>query len=121
MNAGIALCQCCGQPLPADTPPKWDFASATFTVGAGSVRLRRQEARFLDVLYRSRHRAGFQDPRALLEAAYVDDPNGGPESLAVVAVITRQIRQKIEPMGWTVTLNMGVPRRGYRLVRLPPP
>jgi len=118
MNSAVALCRCCGQPLPPDLPARWDAAGATFTSASGSVRFRPQEARFFDVLYRNRNREGVRDPRDLFAAAYADDPNGGPNCMSAVAVMMRQIRTAVEPVGFTVTRNMGVPRRGYRLVVL---
>lgn len=118
MSTATPVCQCCGQPLSRSLPARWDLPAGTFSCAGGSVRFRPQEARFFNALYRSRNRDGFRDPRDLLAAAYADDPGGGPNSISVVAVMTRQIRQKIEPIGWTVTRNMGVPRMGYRLVRL---
>lgn len=116
MSACIPLCHCCGQPLAADLPARWDAGSGTFTFAAASVRFRPQEARFFDVLYRSRNREGYRDPRDLFAAAYLGDPNGGPNCMSVVGVMMRQIRMAVEPLGWTVTRNMGVPRQGYRLV-----
>lgn len=50
--------------------------------------------------------------------AFGDDADGGPDSLNTVAVHIAHIRKKLRPIGWTVTLSTGQPRRGYRLIPL---
>lgn len=116
MNSSVPLCQCCGQPLTTDLPPRWDVETGIFTTAIGAVRLSPQQSRFFDVLYRSRRRAAYYSTEGLMAAAYAGDPDTSPQCLHVVSVMIGQIRASIEPLGWTITRNMGVPRRGYQMV-----
>lgn len=116
MNAGVALCRCCGQPLAVLLPVRWDLESRIFSAGGKQVQLHRQEALFFDVMFRHRNRGPFYDARTVFDAVYAGDPTGGPDCLSVVGVMFNQIRGRIEPMGWTITRHMGRPRRGYRLM-----
>jgi hypothetical protein len=55
----------------------------------------------------------------LLDLAYADDPNGGPEKHNVISVTCHNINRLIRPQGWEiVSSGRGGPGSVYRLRQL---
>jgi hypothetical protein len=110
-------CACCGRPLPPKGP-NWDFKTRTFTTPAGSVRFSPRKAIYIDALYRARNRGGFANVAELMDAVYADDIGGGPDHATTASVHLQQIRRRLEPVGWTISKNMGRPRINYQLMQI---
>ncbi|MDX0262461.1 hypothetical protein GOC60_14860 [Sinorhizobium meliloti] len=97
----MEICPCCG--FTADKKNVTDIGN--------SLRLSRLERSVFNFFAR---RFGQNlDPSWILEAAYADDPDGGPEHANIVVAMTIQrLRNKIAPHGLTIEGTKG--RHGGR-------
>lgn len=93
------ICPCCGQPV---TPPG-RLQALMPELGPVSAALLRE------LMRADRPLAG----RELADRIYAGVPDGGPEHAAgVIAMTAARLREKIEPLGWTIR---SASRLGYRL------
>ncbi len=105
------ICPSCGQTMHAGRAPIEALEAAPLTIS---------ERRLVQALARIYPRGTTK--AHLVDALYVDDPNGGPETASlVVAVHLTRLRKKLPSYGWTipsVRWDAGGQSR-YRLEPLP--
>lgn len=93
------LCPCCGQERPEETT--WDPERWRLTTKHGSVTLRGScEKRIFDLLWRKRGVYGLTRQR-IVDVAYADDEDGGPE-LGAIAQAMGRLRRLVGPIGVVV-------------------
>lgn len=90
----MKTCECCGHPLPDDS-----------VLGA----LTPLQRRVFTAIKRA-GRAGIPS-RELMDIVYANDPTGGPASTNIIAVVARQMKDRLAPFGLTLRGRVG--RGGY--------
>lgn len=116
MSVLVAQCRCCGQPLPADLPLRWDAETRTLNANGQRAAFTKAECHIVHALWNRRRVGGFLSLNELIDAGWADDPNGGPQQ-QTVSVQLIKIRKKLQPLGWTITHgNKGRPRPGFQLI-----
>ena len=110
------LCPTCGAELHDEV--QWDFERRVFIGGGVAVRFTPTRAKIIDAIWRERLRGGVQSVIQLMAMVYADDPDGGPLNDNVLSVHLHHIRRELAATGYTITMNMGMPRIGYRLAKL---
>jgi hypothetical protein len=94
----LSVCSCCGHPLPESGPRE---------------ALTGMQKRMFDIVLRS-GTAGISGPE-LMNRLYEGNPNGGPDSLNIVAVMAHAMRKQIEEFGISIVSTRG-PGGTYRIV-----
>lgn len=89
-------CPCCNQPLP-DTDVRWDPRTRVLARKGEAVKLSGIQARVFDVLWRAQPER--VPTKSIFERVYADDPDGGPESPNIVAVVLCRVRKMVAPLG----------------------
>lgn len=111
MNAPVATCPCCGQPV---APGQFQSAVLSRTLGLTGVR-----AALVDALARS---AGQWVPaQRIIAAMYADDPDGGPLTAeSVLRSLSSRIRPALARAGYALEARHGGRGGGSyrRLVRV---
>jgi len=107
------VCPTCGSPLPEELVV-WDLERRTFIGGGIAVYLSTTRSRVFDVIWLRRNGGGIKNGRELALMVY-----GSPtwQERNMIFYHLREIRTLLEPTGYTITLNTGNPRTGYRLVK----
>lgn len=106
-------CPTCGAVLPKELVT-WDFERRTFIGGGVSVYLSPVRARVFDVIWRRRNGGGVRNGRELALMVY-ESPTWQERNLIFTHL--KDIRDLLEPTPYTITMNIGNPRKGYRLVK----
>lgn len=94
------VCECCGHPLPDKavfevlTPMQRRIFQAVAAAGTHGIT-----------------------SRVLIDRLYQDDPNGGPSSINIIAVVASHMRPRLKPFGITLKANPGREGR-YTLQKL---
>lgn len=108
-------CPTCGAKL--EKQFAWSDADRTFTTPIGRARFTKIHAAIFNAIWRA-GKGGIHDRERFMEAVYGDRPEGGPEGFNTLSVHLIRLRERLEPVGYTITHNMGNPRRGWRLVKI---
>jgi hypothetical protein len=106
----------CGGKL--DNQFSWSPETRTFATPAGRILFTPMHARIFDVIWKS-GKAGIQDRERFTQAVYGDQADGGVDGLNTLSVHLIRMRNRMASTGYTITTNMGNPRQGWRLVKLP--
>lgn len=109
-------CPTCGGKL--DDQFAWSPETRTFQTPDAHVRFTNMQAAIFSVIWNAR-KTGIQSTQEFLAAVTAHRSDGGPESFNNITVQMGRMRKSLEPAGYTITQNMGVPRQGWRLVKLP--
>ena len=104
------VCPCCQHPIDGDRLPAMALKHVRFTY---------IQQRIVDALVEAWPRG--LSKHALVEAAYFDDPNGGPDAAEnTITTHICHIRTKLPRYGWYIPVNCGGQgnRARYRLEAL---
>jgi hypothetical protein len=105
----VTICPCCGAQM-SNTPPAGLLVDSRLTPRARSV---------VEIMLEYHPRPVTK--KRLIERLYEDDADGGPENTERnVRYYIRQLRKKLSPHGWTISLNAGGVgyTASYRLIPL---
>lgn len=108
-------CPTCGGKL--DNQFSWSPETRTFATSAAEARFTNMQAAIFAVIWRAR-KTGIQTSEEFLAAVTAHRTDGGPECFNNITVQMVRMRKQLEPTGYTITQNMGIPRQGWRLVKL---
>jgi hypothetical protein len=97
---------------------EWSPEERAFTTPQGRVRFTPMHATIFDVIWKA-GKSGIQDRERFTSAVYGGRSDGGVDGLNTLSVHLIKMRKRMAPTGFTITTNMGVPRQGWRLVKLP--
>lgn len=65
-----------------------------------------------------RLKGGIADRAQFMCLVYGDETDVGAESFSVISVHLTWLRKALAPTGYTITLNRGLPKRGWRLQKI---
>jgi DNA-binding winged helix-turn-helix (wHTH) protein len=109
-------CPTCGGKL--DDQFSWSLANRTFTTPTARVRFAENQAAIFDAIWNAGE-AGIVSTERFMQAVYGGRVHGGPDNFNVISVTLIRMRKLMALSGYTITQNMGVPRQGWRIVKLP--
>jgi hypothetical protein len=86
--------------------------------GIWVVRFAENQAAIFDAIWNAGE-AGIVSTERFMQAVYGGRVHGGPDNFNVISVTLIRMRKLMALSGYTITQNMGVPRQGWRIVKLP--
>ena len=108
-------CPTCGSELRGQFA--WSPEERTFTAESGRVQFPPVQADIFNAIWRA-GKPGIPDREQFMQEVYGNRADGGPDFNTISQFLAR-MRERLEPLGYTITRNMGKPRQGWRLVKIP--
>lgn len=112
----MTCCPTCGAALSGQF--SWSPEERMFRAPDGAAKFTRVEAQIFDVLWRARNLGSINDQERFMAAVYGERANGGPETFGTLSVHLIHMRARMIGTGYTITMNVGRPRQGWRVVKL---
>lgn len=109
------VCPTCGAPLSGQF--SWSLEQRTFSTRSARVVFTEIQALIFDAVWKA-GKTGMNDRAQFMWAVYGERADGGPSGFNALAVHLVYMRRILEPIGYTITPNVGTPRQGWRLVKI---
>jgi DNA-binding response OmpR family regulator len=110
-------CPTCYRPF--ETAIEWNAESGVLRHGADRVELSKRQAMLFDAIWRAKD--GLRNRERLVLAGWADDPDGGPEGRSTLSAHINHIRERIRPLGLTITSRSASPSSSWRVQLLSQP